>query len=244
MKALVLSLLLCFSCTKYAEVTKDAVGVEIKPVTMEITHLNEIEWRVGKHKEETISQSFAFIVDLPRLKDEDVDYLSKSKNIDAWILRLIVTRGSESQDLGSLYTLLRPQMVGRGSSGDSPKSVTFKVFYAAAFASERFRAFKCPAFGHDKRIKDMSTAGSNEEFSLTLGGAIPYTEKSHLVELTPTAFNGSNSLIGNYFVEIATYDSKNKTIHSAFKRIPMYVSVTSEESISVPSCGGEHPEVQ
>jgi hypothetical protein len=243
MKALFLTLLLCFSCTKYAEVSKD-VGVEISPVQMEISHLNEIEWNVGQRKAEAISQSFSFIVDLPKIKEEDVDFLVKQKNIDAWILRLIVTRGSESQDLGSLFTLLRPQRLGRGSSGDSPKSVTLKVFYAAAFASERFRAFKCPAFGHNKKIKEMSIEGGNDEFTLQLGPSVPYNEKSHQVELTPSPFNGSNSIVGNYYVEIAAYDSKRKIIHSAFKRIPMFISVKSEESINVPSCEGVHPEVQ
>lgn len=244
MKALILTALLCVSCTKYAEVSREAVGVEIKPVEMEISHLNEIEWNVGKRKEEKVSQSFTFIVDLPKIKEDDVDYLIESKATDAWILRLIVQRGSEVQDLGSLYTLLRPQRLGRGSSGAAPTSVTFKVFYAAAYASERFRAFKCPAFGHDRKISDMSISGSSDEFSLPLGASVSYNEKSHLVELTPTGFNAGNSLVGDYYVEIAAYDSKRKVIHSPFKRIPSYVSVKSEDRINVPSCEGVHPEIQ
>jgi hypothetical protein len=119
-----------------------------------------------------------------------------------------------------------------------------KVFYAAAFASERFRALKCPALGHNKKLASFEIAGVNEEFSLGLGQTIPYNEKSHLVELTPSAFNGGNSLIGEYFLEIAAYDSKNKMIHSAFKRIPMHIAVTREESVRVKSCDGIHQEFQ
>lgn len=244
MKALILTAFLCFSCTRYAEIKKDAVGVEIAPVQMDISHLKEIEWNVGLKKEETVSQSFTFIVDLPKIKEDDVDYLVQNKSIDAWILRLIVNRGSEVQDLGSLYTLLRPERLGRGSSGDAPTSVTFKVFYAAAYASERFRSFKCPAFGHDRKLKDIMISGENDDFSLPLGPSAPYNEKSHRVELTPTAFNGGNSLVGNYYVEIATYDSKKKIIHSPFKRIPVFVSVKSEERIQIASCGGIHQEYQ
>lgn len=239
MKALILTMLLCLSCTRYAE-----VGVDISPIQMDISHLNEIEWNVGMKKEEKVSQSFTFIVDLPKIREDSAKFLVEQKSIDAWILRLIVNRGSESQDLGSLYTLLQPQRLGRGSSGDAPKSVTFKVFYAAAYASERFRTFKCPAFSHDRKIKDMSISGSNEEFSLPLGPSSPYNEKSHLVELTPSAFNGGNSLVGNYFIEIATYDSKKKVIHSPFKRIPLHISVKSEERVRVASCEGVHQENQ
>ena len=163
---------------------------------MEISHLNQIEWHVGMNKEETITQSFTFIVDMPKIKQDDLDYLAEHRNVDSWILRLIVTRGSETQDLGSLYTLFKPTKIARGSQMGAASSVSLKVFYAAAYASERFRAFKCPAFGHNKTLASFEIAGANEEFSVSLGQVIPYNEKSHLVELTPSAFNGGNSLIG------------------------------------------------
>lgn len=245
MKAIVfLTLLLSFSCTKYATFTKDAVGIQIEPVTMEITHLNEIEWNVGQRREETVTQSFTFIVDLPRVKSSDLDYLTEHKNIDAWILRLIVSRGSETQDLGSLYALFRPQKMSRGVQSGAPTSVTMKVFYAAAYASERFRAFKCPAFGHTKKIASMSIGGEDEEFPIIIGQAVPYLEKSQLVELTPSAFNAGNSIVGDYHIEIAAYDSKRKMILSSFKRIPMYIDVEEEKIIRVKSCDGVHPEIQ
>ena len=244
MKAFFLTLLLCYSCTRYSEVSRDAIGVQIKPVTMQISHLNEIEWHVGMKKEETITQSFTFIVDMPKIRQDDLDYLAEHRNVDAWIMRLIVNRGSETQDLGSLYTLFNPTKVARGAQGGAASSVTLKVFYAAAYASERFRAFKCPAFGHNKKLASFEISGANEDFSLSLGQAIPYNEKSHLVELTPSAFNGGNSLIGEYFVEIAAYDSKKKMIHSTFKRLPMHVTVSREESIRVKSCDGIHQEIQ
>lgn len=244
MKAFFLTLLLCYSCTKYADVSKDAIGIHIQPVQMEISHLNEIKWNVGMKKEETVTQSLTFIIDMPKIKQDDLNYIAENRNVDAWIMRLIVNRGSETQDLGSLYTLFNPKRSGRATPGGAASSVTLKIFYAAAYASERFRSFKCPALGHDKRVTSMAINGKNEEFSLSFGQAIPYNEKSHLVELTPSAFNGGNSLVGNYYVEIAAYDSKNKTIHSSFKRIPMYVSVDSEKSVRIKSCDGIHMERQ
>jgi hypothetical protein len=244
MKALFLIIALCFSCTKYAEVSRDAMGIQIVPVTMEVSHLNEVEWHVGMKKEETITQSFTFIVDMPSIRQNDLDYLAEHRNVDAWIVRLIVNRGSENQDLGSLYTLFRPKKIGRGSISGAASSVSLKVFYAAAFASERFRSFKCPAFSHNKKLSAFEISGKNEEFSLSFGQAIPYNEKAQLVELTPSAFNGGNSLIGEYYLEIAAYDSKNKMIHSSFKRIPMHIIVSREESIRVKTCEGVHQELQ
>jgi hypothetical protein len=247
MKALILSLslMLSYSCTKYAEFSKGTVGVHIHPVTMEVSHLNEIPWLVGTKKEAKITQSFTFIVDLPKIRQADLDFLTDQKGIDSWIVRLIVNRGSETQDLGSLYALFKPKRVARSSQGTgATTSVTLKVFFAATYASERFRAFKCPAFGHNKRISSMGIKGENDEFSLTVSQSAPYNEKSHLVELTPTAFNAGNSLVGEYFVEIAPYDSKKKLVHSSFKRIPMYVSVEREESVRVRSCDGIHQELQ
>lgn len=88
----------------------------------------------------------------------------------------------------------------------------------------------------------MDIKGENEEFTLAVNQVIPYNEKSNLVELTPTAFNGGHSLVGNYYVEIAPYNSKKKQIYSSFERIPMHISVSEEETVSVKSCEGVHPE--
>jgi hypothetical protein len=179
---------------------------------------------------------------MPKIKPEDLDYLTQQKNVDAWILRLIVNRDSETQDLGSLYSLFRPNKLSRGIESGAAKSVTMKVYYAAAYASERFRSFKCPAFDHNKKIDNMSIIGEDGPFSLIIGQTFPYNEKSQLVELTPSSFNGGNSLKGEYFIEIAPYDSKRKLIHSSFKRIPMSIRVEREMSIPVRSCEGIHQE--
>jgi hypothetical protein len=242
MKALFLTLLLCYSCTKYASFSKEAVGISIHPVQMKVSYLDEIEWHIGQKKEETVTQSITFIVDLPKMRDEDLNFLTEQKGIDAWIVRLVASRGSKIQDLGSLYALFKPKKASRASISSATSSVVMKVFYAAAFASERFRAQKCPAFNHRKRIRKMEIQGEDEEFSLSINQVTSYEEKSQLVELAPTAFNAGHSLVGDYFIEIAPYDSKKRLIHSNFKRIPMNVSVTEENEVKVLSCEGVNPE--
>lgn len=240
---LILSTLLLYSCTKYAEVSKDAVGVSIAPITMEISRLTEIRWLVGRPKETYISQSFTFMVDMPNIKQDDLDYLTETYGVDAWILRIIAQRGSETQDLGSLYTPFQTKKIIRGShKTGAPSNVSFKVYYAAAYASERFRTFSCPAFGHNLKIDSMSINGDDSEFSLSITQSMPYPERSQLVELSPSAFNGGNSLKGEYFIEIAPYNSEKKVILASFKRLPQSIVISSEEKKNISSCAGIHPE--
>ena len=242
MKALFLIVLLACSCSKKSLLSKDSMGLRLANVQMNVSHLNEIEWLIGKNKEATVTQSFVFLVDMPKVNEDDLAFLSKHKNIDSWILRLIVQRRSEKQDLGSLYTRFRSKTTARGQGGGAPSSVTIKVYYAAAFPSERFRFFQCPAFSHSKRITQMKISGSEEPFEIPIDHVSSYPEKSHPVELSPSSFNGGNSLEGEYYLEIAPYDSEKKVIHAPFKRIPTYVEVLSEQSVQVKSCAGIHEE--
>ncbi len=237
MKAFMLTLLLCFSCTKYAKVTKDDMDIRVEPIHMDIEHLNEIEWRVGKNKEHKITQSFTFLVDLPRVKQEDLKFLTQHRNIDSWIIRLIAVKGSKSQDLGSVYTLFEPKKFTRGApTTGASSSVSIRIMYAAAYASERFRNDRCPKFNHNKKLTSLEVMGEDSEFSLKIDEVSPYPEKSNLVELAASSFNGGLTLEGDYYLEIAPYDSKRRKIHSNFKRIPRYVSVGKEEAIANESC--------
>lgn len=244
MKALILSILLATACSNESNLTKDAMGLRLEKVEMPISHLNEIEWPVGKKKEAVVSQSFVFTVDMPKVDADDLAHLTELKGINSWILRVILVRGSERQDLGSLFTRFKPKTQVRGQGGGAPSSVAIKIFYAAAYASERFRFFHCPAFSHTNRITDMKIQGKSSPFDLVVGQSSPYPEKAQLVELAPSSFNGGNSLAGEYYIEIAPYDYEKKVIHAAFKRLPMYVEVLSEKKEFVESCAGEHPEIQ
>lgn len=237
-----LLLLLFFSCTKYASFERDAIGLEIKGVEMEVTHLKELPWRVGQRREKVVSQSLSFIVDLPRLKPEDLDYLAKERGVDAWIVRIRSEKRTMTQDLGSVYVPFEATRTTRGIDQKMPASANFIIQYAAAYPSERFRMFKCPAFRHSKRLYSFDVEGKNEEFSIILGQSLPYPDKIDAVELRPKAFNGGLSLTGNYFIEIAPFNVKKKTTLGPFKRIPMYINIDSEEEISVSSCAGTRSE--
>lgn len=241
MKAL-LTLLLLYSCTKQASLERAGMGATISDVQMEVSHLKQDDWNVGKKRKAQVSHGVNFLLSLPNLDRDDLDYLANEKGVDAWIIRVIQDKGQSQLDLGSLYVLFRPPQASRGKGASLPRHVGIKINYAASYASMRFRSFECPAFGHNKRVKDMEVKGDEGSFEIVLGPAADYREKSQLVQLTPTAFNGGNSLVGRFFFEIAPYNSRSKTIYGSFERVPRFVEIESEESIEVDGCQGVHPE--
>jgi hypothetical protein len=242
MKAL-LTLLLCLSCTRYAELASKHAQFKIHNAPVDITHAQNSEWHVGKKKEVELSQSFTFIVDLPKMRDDDLDTLIKEKEVDSWIVRLIQSKGPTTQDLGSMYTLFRPKKVTRVSAAGPAGSVTVKVYYAAAFASERFRRQECPMFEHDKKIVDLSVQGSSEEITVPIGQSNSYNERAQLIELVPSSFNGGNSLHGTYYIELAAYNFHKKTVMSPWIRYSKHVVVAEEAAVDMKSCRGIRPDV-
>lgn len=241
MKLLLLSFLVMYSCTKSAKLQRETASAHLDGVQMKVLKLSEIKWPAGFREEAVVTQSITFIVQMPKVDQDDLDYLINERDVDSWILRVIVYRNGEKQDLGSLYAPYRPRKVSRTST-ESASSVALKIFYAAAYASEKWRHSKCPPLGHNKKITEMRIEDTGEEFSLSIGGSQPYQEKSQLIELTPSSFNGGMSLVGEYSFEVAPYNSQKKMIHAPFKAIPGKVVVAKEESVSVPSCHGVHPE--
>lgn len=244
MKALFFTLILLASCTRHAELSKDSFGIRISGITMDISQLDEITWWIGAKKKETeVTQSITLLLDMPKVKEDDLNHLIKEREVDSWLVRVIQVKGSKSQDLGSLITPFFPRSHGRATHRSTAGLAAIKIYYAAAYASERLRNFKCPAFAHDKRIAAMSVEGDNSNFDIVVGTFKSYMEKAQEVQLTPSSFNGGNSLQGEFHFEIAPYNSKKQGLMGDFKRIPRYVEIKTEESVDVKSCKGVHPEL-
>lgn len=242
MKLLFLSFFVVVSCSREAKLSRDTVSTHLDGIVMPVTGLSEIKWPSGFRQEAVVTQSITFNLGMPKVEQDDLDYLIDERDVDSWIIRVMSYKNSEKQDLGSLYSLFRPRKLSRTSAG-SASSVTIKIFYAAAYASERFRNSKCPPLGHNKKIKSFRVEDTKEPFSLSIQGAQSYKEKSQLIELTPSSFNGGLSLLGEYSFEIAPYNSKKKMIHAPFKKIPGSIIVSEEESVAVPSCEGVKSEL-
>jgi hypothetical protein len=245
MKALIVSIILLASCAKEAKISTDSFGLRVSDVHMDITQLNEIDWWIGaKRKEDKVTQSISFSIDMPLLPQKELDRLSNERQVDSWLVRVIQVKGSSGQDLGSFMTPFKYQKRSRSSNSGPNSSAAVKIYYAAAYASERLRSFKCPAFSHDKRIGSMAVKGKDASFEIAFGQSFPYQEKVQLVQMTPSSFNGGHTLTGQFHFEIAPYDSIGKRLMGTFKRIPRFVEVENEKFVNVPSCQGAHQELQ
>lgn len=242
MKAFFLTILLLFACSRSSTLNRDGLEATLEDVTMDISHVDVVSWNVGLKKEAEVSQSFSFMIEMPQLKDDDVDYLLKQKNVDSWIIRLIQYRGSERLDLGTLMVPFQPKQITRAITSGPASHVFLKIFYAAAYASERFRSAKCPPFGHDKKITSVEVRGDNSSFTIPVGPAVNFGEKPQLIELTPSSFNGGHDLKGEYRLEIAPYNAKKKLVFGSFRPLPRWVEVETEERVTVDSCKGVRTE--
>ena len=240
MKALILSLIFSLSCTRSAQVERNSMEVVVTEINMNISHLVENKWPIGKRRNHVVSQSFSFMVSMPRLSKDDLQYLQQRSGADAWLIRLIKIKGSQRDELGSLYALFRPRQVSRNISWGAASQVSLKVYYAAAFPSQRFRALTCPAFGHNKRITQLSLRGDDHPLDIKLGQTTSFREKPQMVELAASSFNAGHDLAGEYHLEIAAYHSQRKELVSAFKRIPEHILI-QEERVSIGDCSGEFP---
>lgn len=211
---------------------------------MDISNLEETTWWIGaKRKEAEVTQSITFFLHLPKLKEDDLKYLVQQKEVDSWMVRVILVKGSKEQDLGSLTTPFFSRLHGARPHQSASGLVAIKIYYAAAYASERLRRFNCPAFAHDKRVNSMTVKGAKDPFDINVGSFKSYQDKPREASITPNSFNGGNSLQGEFHFEIAPYSAKKQGIIGDFKRIPRYVEVMSEESIDTKSCKGLHPEL-
>jgi len=54
---------------------------------MEVSYLKEADWKVGEKKEATVTQSISFLIDMPKVSEEDLAYLTSQHKVDAWIIR-------------------------------------------------------------------------------------------------------------------------------------------------------------
>lgn len=243
--ALSLTLLLGLAgCGSDVEVVKDGVGVHLKNVKFEIKNLAEGTWKVGKLYRDTVTKNLTPVLGLPTFSDSDATFLRKRYQIDAWIIRVIQSNAQGSRiELVTLYAPFRGAHKGRTSDLEV-KSVSFSLTYAAYAISERFRRFQCPAFSHDRRLKDFEVTGKSEPLEIVIRENGFFSEKIQMNELVPLSLNIGNSMVGEYSFEAALFSTSKRKIYSEFKRLPISVKVFNERSVSIDGCLGIHPEYE
>ena len=246
MKATWLILLILLGCRNESEFVEQGGRLLLKNVEMKVSNLSDTDWQVGRPRRRTsLTQSVVFTVDLPYLTEDARDLLYKKYEMDGWILRLTHRRENQEIVLGEVYAPMAGTKHTRQREVEinQTKSISLKIFYAAAYISERFRSFDCPAFLHDRRVDDISIEGDFSPFDLEVSYPVTYSSRPLLAELTPSAFNAGNSITGEYTIEAALYSLKNKTIATKWVPLKEKVVIGSEERVKVNGCAGIRPEL-
>lgn len=229
-------------CTKKAVLQRDGVGVRLSEVRWPAPTMTEGTWKVGRTYRNMVSKSLNVVLTIPRLESDDVDYLQKTYQLDAWLIRVIQSNAQGARiELTTLYAPFMAQQKGRASNLPV-KAISFSLTYAAWAISERFRRFQCPAFSHDRRLDSWEVVGDETllEFPISMAGR--FDEKLVMSELVPTSLNIGNSMVGDYYFEVALFSSSQKQIYSPFIRLPQLVRVASEKTATVDGCAGIHSE--
>lgn len=240
-----LTTLLCFlGCTKKAVLQRDGVGVRLSEVVWDIPIMSEGTWKVGRIYRDVVSKSLNIVLSLPPLESDDIDHLQSAFGVDAWLVRIIQANSQGSRiELITLYAPFRGVQKGRASR-QPMKAISFSLTYAAWAISERFRKFQCPAFSHDRRLDDWQIIGEKGKTEFPVAFAGNHTEKLTVSELVPTALNIGNTMVGDYYFEVALFSSSKKQIYSSFVRLPQHVRVGSEKTVSIDGCAGVHSEYE
>lgn len=242
MKFVFLSLILTLSCTKKVKLETAGVTPLVKDVGWKISNMTEGTWAVGATFRDVVSKNLTLVLSLPEFKNSDIKTLKKNYGVDSWLVK--VNHKNKTGSRAQLAILLAP-LTSRlqGSFGSNQtRSIAFSLTYAAWAMSERFRKFQCPAFSHRARLKDYSIIESDKTLDYNLSSIGKFHEAYTINELVPPKLIIADSMVGEYTMEAALFNTKTKTLFSSFQQIPTYLKITDEMQVQVSGCEGVQQE--
>jgi len=213
-------------------------------ITTEVVSIDEmrvIPWKVGKYRKDLLSRGIRFSFELPIIEDKDLEQLYNQKGIDAWLIKLNRKQGLHNDTLG-YYSMLLVSPNPRNQSDlrfSSPKKGSIGINYAASSISMRLDEQPCPALNHRLLIEDYELKKENSpRQQWVVSGADDFyvSAKVTMISYSPITVNGGMELKGDYSLEIAFYNQRQKRRVSPF--IPLYkvASVAKETEMAIKGC--------
>lgn len=244
MKHLILifvSTLFILSCQKKAEVTTDYQQTSIRWVNGGIGDARVETWKVGPLKRQTLSMGVRIRIDLPRMKDSDIEMLGEKYNVDSWLVTFSKGSLGRRDRLGAFYLpLFRAAGRGRGAGGVAQmESGYIDFFYAAASISARLRSLECPALKHRYKIGNVEVRETANDRSLLVVGPMQeftYMGKAEKLEFQRNIINGGSTLSGEYEITLAFYNSKTNRVLSNEVVAPQVLVISQEEVENIRGC--------
>jgi hypothetical protein len=230
-------IILLVSCSADVKLVDEDNNYFIDGLDLEVKKYKEIPWKVGVDKEQTITMGLALITDVPLMSSDDYQKLEAKHGVDSWIYQFIKRNNGKNTVLG--YASIPLRRVTR-----SLDNFTSFIFYSAAAASTSYRSFRCPAFGHNKKVnKFFLNYLSKDKPKVYLGMRDVIRADVGGLDSFPLDFDGGDSLVGDYFVRVALWNSTNKRTYSRWFIVDGVVSIESEQPTFIKSCVGINEEI-
>ncbi len=241
---LILSLLFICSCTDYAEVKKTGAGSFIAPKSLRVKDYKIEKWRVGRPvRRQVVSKGIRIDVMFPRLSREDLDNILVEYSVNAWLLKVRRRSYAVNSVVGYIYIPL----VVPGTQESNKyrrhqiKQGAFSIYYSAAALSKRFEGFECPAFDHNRYVDEVEI----DERDTTLERLFVGKQTDDYVGAKVNQFsysgnilNGGASILGDYTVQLALYNSDTKRRKSNFIELREVIRIVDEKTTNINGCEG------
>lgn len=236
---LVISILVLTGCSDYAEVTIERQQSTVRWEEGGMESVRVEPWHVGPLKRQVLSMGVRLKVNFPRLKESDIEALGKKHDIDSWLVTFSRASLGRKERLGSFFMPLFKASGRRGGGAVSSEAGYIDYFYAAASISTRLRALNCPALGHRLTISEAKIRDSNRLRALLVLGPMQeslYMGRPEKLDFQRNIINGGESLLGEYEVSFAFYNSKNNRILSNEVTAPQTLVISGESTKNIRGC--------
>lgn len=231
--------LLLAGCRDYAEVTIERQQSTIRWEAGGLDSVRVETWHVGPLKRQTLSMGVRVKVDFPLLKESDIEALGEKHGMDAWLVSFSRASLGRKERLGSFYMPLFKTSGRSGGGATTAESGYIDYFYAAASISARLRGLNCPALGHRLTISEAKVRDSNRARPLLVAGPMQeslYMGKANKLEFQRNIINGGESLLGEYEISFALYNSKSNRILSNEVTAPQVLVIAGESTENIRGC--------
>lgn len=236
------------SCVSYSPLIKDEKSnIDfVKPTPIKILGFKTVPWTIGQEKLIDLDQGLRLDFSLPVLKSSHLEELHNKRGVDALFAKIWYTDGKRDMLLGYLeiplfrkVKSLRDQ-VSMGLKEKKTEKAYAQINYIASTLVPRTIQFKCPPLHHhfvlgDIKIRDFISK-SDTKFVFISNNETEINRKVYPFTFQPQIFRGWHSLVGQYFIELAYYNSLKKRILTNFIRGQNYIDVLTEKEISVNEC--------
>lgn len=235
--------LLLGSCTKYSPIEFKGEMVIISPENMKVDKIHEEKWKVGSLGKQVISKGVRIEILLPMLKKDLIKSILAKHNMDSWIIKVKQHSMYRNQTIGHIYFPVFSPGMSKGSDlrVKQMKKGVFGIHYAASAVSTRLSKLSCPAFDHNYRVDEIlvDSSYSSRQEKIYISGASSRRVKAK-VELFENRIilNGGTHLRGEYYFEIAAYNSHNKKRLSHWVEISGRAKVGVDQKVKIEGCAG------